>query len=125
MSAPVVTPKLVVVCGSRYWRSRGTIASCLRSARAQGFTHVVHGGCRGADAIAGEEAERLGLQVVVVPALWHRYGKGAGTMRNAAMLELGPQLVLAFAQRLSLSRGTGYTVQLARAFRIPVRVFHQ
>ena len=125
MSAPSVTPKLVLVCGSRNWQSRRTIASCLRDAKAQGFTHVVHGGCRGADAIAGEEAERLGLYVVVVRAQWHRYGKGAGTMRNAEMLELGPELVLAFAQRLSLSRGTGFTVQLARAFRIPVRVFHQ
>ena len=125
MSAPVAAPRLLVVCGSRYWRSRRTIVSCLRSARAQGFTHVIHGGCRGADAIAGEEAARLGFHVVVVPANWRRDGKMAGTMRNAAMLELKPQLVLAFAQQLQKSRGTGYTVQLARIFGIPVRVFHQ
>jgi len=125
VSAPAAMPKIVLVCGSRRWWSHRTIISCLRSAKAQGFTHVVHGGSRGADAVAAFEAKHMGLKVIAVPALWKRYGKEAGPIRNRSMLELRPQLVLAFTSSLSRSKGTAHMVSIARNAGIPVRVFHQ
>lgn len=50
----------------------------------------------GADKLAGKVAAELGFHVVAVPADWAKDGKAAGPIRNRRMLEMGPQLVVAF-----------------------------
>lgn len=81
---------------------------------------VVHGAARGVDRIAGQEAEKLGLLVEAHPADWDRFGKSAGYRRNAEMIALGADLVLAFWD--GKSRGTQHTIELARGAGIPVEV---
>lgn len=60
------------------------------------FTCLITGAAYGADTLAAEWATRSGVQVVSCPANWSVYGKGAGHVRNRRMLELGPDLVVAF-----------------------------
>lgn len=43
---------------------------------------VISGGARGVDSIAVAAAEERGLETVVFPAEWDKYGKGAGFRRN-------------------------------------------
>jgi len=58
---------------------------------------VIHGGARGADTLAGEWAALRRIPVCVFPANWEHDGKGAGPIRNAAMLAHGmPSAVVAF-----------------------------
>ena len=114
-------PLRILVCGSRTWQDRGLIRRVLSALPKR--AEVVHGGCRGADVLAGEVAEELGLQVRSMPADWHRYGRSAGPIRNQAMLDLKPTLVLAFATNLAESRGTKNTVDAALARKIPVFVY--
>ena len=123
-TSPSITPALVLVCGSRSWTARAPIAAALARAQADGFTHVVHGDARGADRMAGHAARRLGMRVVAVPADWDRFGLSAGFIRNGCMLNLRPQLVLAFARHLPHSHGTAHMVRIARAAGVPVRVFN-
>jgi hypothetical protein len=81
---------------------------------------VVHGGARGADRIAGELAQALGLEERVFLPDWSSYGKRAGMIRNLAMLDLVPDIVLAFWD--GASTGTGHTIGEARRRGIPVDV---
>lgn len=113
---------VVLVCGGRSWDDRVLIWSKLAELRRRGYVWLVHGACRGADRIAGEEGRRLGFRVREVPARWDLYGRGAGMRRNVEMLKYRPDLVLAFHEDLKDSRGTAHMVRLAQEASIPVRV---
>ena len=106
----------VIVCGGRAYADKEAITAEL-SMLPPG-TVVVHGGAQGADAIAGEVAKALGLVVEAHPADWRRWGRGAGPRRNAEMLSLGADLVLAFPG----GSGTADMVRKTRAAEVPVRI---
>lgn len=97
----------LLVCGSRDWTDRETIRAWLRKFP-KGST-VIHGDCgdtdasgrafRGADKIAGEEADGLGFTVRAYPADWS-IGPSAGPLRNQRMLdEEGHTYALSNAQK--------------------------
>ncbi|MGH3926135.1 MAG: SLOG family protein, partial [Pseudonocardiaceae bacterium] len=77
----------LLVFGGREWAERPAFQQALRKAQAQGVGTVIHGGCRGADRIAGTVAEQLGMTVEAYPADWPQYGKAAGHVRNQRMLD--------------------------------------
>jgi hypothetical protein len=79
------------------------------------------GGSRDADLMAASIAIGMRFGVDVFPANWKHYGKAAGYIRNLAMLDTGPDLVLAFQR--NGSRGTQHTIDEARRRGIPVEVF--
>ncbi len=90
---------------------------------------IIHGAARGADRLAGNEAKRLGMEVIEFPADWARYGRAAGPIRNRQMLDEGkPDLVLAFSSTLpehwkQSGKGTANMVKQASSRGVPVRVF--
>ena len=94
----------VLVCGDRKWTSRETIEQRLRLLPSG--TRIIHGAARGADTIGGEIAKQLGFRVWAFPADWKRFGRSAGPIRNREMLAQRPDLVLAFHNCLSESKGT-------------------
>lgn len=112
----------ILVTGSRTWTDRTAIRHALTWCRRMyGPTAtVVHGACpHGADAIADREAQTLGLQVERHPADWQTYGKRAGYVRNAAMVELGSDVCLAFVR--NGSPGASMCASLAERADIPVQ----
>lgn len=109
----------VIVCGSRDWTDRNAIAE--RLADLPGDTVVVHGAARGADRIAGQEAQKLGLLVEEHPADWNLHRKRAGFIRNEQMAKLGADLCLAFWD--GRSRGTAMMVDLAEKHGIPLELY--
>lgn len=111
----------VLVCGSRYWTDESSIRRELEKLPID--TEIVHGGARGADSIAGKIAKELGLKVTVFPAQWDLHGKSAGYIRNQQMLDYDPDLVLAFAKDLTVSRGTGDMVRRSRQAKVNTKVF--
>ena len=74
-------------------------------------TMILHGGARGADTLAGQAAQAVGLPCHVFPAKWNQYGRQAGFIRNIQMLDQKPDLVLAFWD--GLSQGTAHTIREA------------
>lgn len=110
----------VLVCGDRNWTDQAAIYK--RLALLDMSTVVIHGAARGADVLAGDVASRLGFRVVAVPADWDLHGKSAGIIRNRKMLDMKPELVIAFHMDLSKSKGTADTVREARRRGIPAEV---
>src|SRR3954466_2452652 len=108
----------VLVCGSRSWHRDDLIH--LHLVRLPRGAEVIHGGCRGADRMAGIIAARLGFPGTEFPAHWKGLGPRACPRRNLAMLDEGPDLVLAFQE--DGSTGTQHTIDSARERGIPVEV---
>ncbi len=83
---------------------------------------LMHGACpSGADALANRYGMDTGMHVVRFPADWERWGRKAGYVRNAEMIELRPDICLAFIR--NGSRGASMTAQLAEDAGIPTRRF--
>lgn len=116
----------ILACGSRAWTDRSAISDALEPyISATPFyadePTVMHGDAGGADRIAGELALELGFWVEAHPADWRGKGKRAGILRNLAMLDEKPDVVLAF--QVGNSPGTQHTITEARKRGIPVRVW--
>lgn len=60
------------------------------------FTLLIHGDASGLDRLAGAWAKTAGIEVLACPADWKRHGRGAGPIRNKAMLDHKPELLVAF-----------------------------
>jgi len=95
--------EVLLVCGDRNWTDRMLIRGFLE---VYNPSLVIEGEAYGADTIAREEAEDLGIPVMKVFAEWDKYGKGAGHIRNGKMLDGEPDLVLAFHSKIEESKGT-------------------
>ena len=111
----------VLVCGSRDWTDFDAIANRLTALPGEHEEiTVIHGGAPGADTMARRAARLLRFEVRAFPADWRTWGKRAGFIRNVAMLDEQPDLVIAF--QLNDSRGTQHTIDEARRRGIPVEV---
>ena len=101
---------IAIFAGSRDWTDRGVIRRDLETLTEDSL--VIEGGARGADRIAREEAEKLGLHVVTVRALWDFHGRGAGCRRNEAMVRLEPDCLYAYSLG---TPGTAHMIRTAEA----------
>ena len=117
----------VLVTGSRDWTDPGAIELEIFRALYETKTTfseavLIHGACpSGADAMADAYARANGMHIIRRPADWDRYGKRAGYVRNAELVDLGPDVCLAFIRQKS--RGATMTADLAEGAGIEVRRF--
>lgn len=114
----------VLVSGDRKWKDRAMIFEALDTWQAQcGISEIIEGCAEGADRMAEEWAQLRGVPIKHYPAPWAHYGKSAGPRRNSWMLiDGGPDVVIAFHDRLGSSVGTGDMVHKAK--RANVMVVH-
>ena len=111
---------VILVCGSREWTNRDSIAKAL-SEFDPDETTVIHGDCRGADRHGADIAARMGFAVRAYPAKWKELGRKAGVVRNQQMLDDGkPDLVLAFTLGTS---GTADMIRRASIAGVMVRTY--
>ena len=112
----------ILITGSRTWKDTWKIADRLKQfAETHEGTHkLIHGGAKGADEIAGRWARNNKWDVVVVPANWAVHGNAAGPIRNIQMLDMHPDIVLAFWD--GQSKGTKHCIEAARERNIPVDI---
>lgn len=84
-----------------------------------GIGLLVHGGATGVDSMAADWAADNAVQRAcfdVTDSMWNRHGKAAGPWRNAAMLVVPVDCVLAFPG----GRGTQNMVSQARSQRVSI-----
>jgi len=87
----------VLVTGGRTFEDIQLLETTLEDVhKSEAISVLIHGAANGADILAGEWAARHDIKVVACPADWKRYGRGAGPVRNREMLELSPDLLVAF-----------------------------
>lgn len=107
----------VLVTGGRSYSNRNRVAEELRKLEP---TEVICGGAPGADFLAHSWALRADVKRTAVFANWRKHGKAAGPMRNQKMVDMKPDVVLAFPG----GRGTADCVRRARAAGIPIITIH-
>jgi hypothetical protein len=111
----------ILVCGSRDWTDKELMRSYFKNFAKD--TVIIEGEARGADVMARELANEFGLKHDPYPAAWTELGKSAGAVRNGKMLKDGkPDMVMAFHDDLSKSKGTRNMVKIARLAGVPVYV---
>jgi len=113
----------LLICGDRNWTDGDFIYNALKHLGSDAVELVIEGEARGADALARHAAERLGIPVKGVKAQWTIFGRAAGPIRNRSMLALSPDLVWAFHDDITHSKGTRDMVLAARKAGIEVVVF--
>ena len=105
----------ILVTGSRDWTNEAKIREVMLDVTivlGSGPHTLVSGACpTGADYIAEKFASEMGYEVERYPANWAEYGKSAGFIRNAQMVETEPDLCIAFIKHQS--KGASHTVELA------------
>lgn len=120
-------PYRILVTGSRDWQDADAICQALDDAVHALPPHtrdiwLVVGDCpTGADRIAYRWAKTARITIHTFLAEWEAHGKAAGPRRNAAMVNSGADLALAFIK--GGSRSASHTVTLARRAGIPVRLW--
>lgn len=114
----------VLISGDRNYKRAATIYALLAGLR---HSHpgdelvVIQGEARGADTLARQSAESLGIKVESYPAKWDEYGRFAGHIRNKQMLDEGqPDVVFCFHDDLENSKGTGHMARAAKEAGVPV-----
>ena len=141
----------VLVTSSRTWRNHGLVHQVLDLAvrcSDDGQIKLTHGDARsGGDRHARWWAERHPDQCVhdPHPAQWNTFGKKAGFIRNSEMVDLNPDICLAFVNdcrhlpdceeraaelRIDgkfrhLSHGAAMTMDLSAYEKIPVELFYE
>lgn len=124
----------LLVTGSRVFKNRKQIrAELAKLYIACGHTGglplvVVEGGAQGADTIASKWAwemmqEGYWIESETHFAEWAKHGKAAGPRRNAAMVDLGADLCVAFYAKNAENKGTNDCATRAERAGIPVKKF--
>jgi YspA, cpYpsA-related SLOG family len=77
--------KCVIVTGGRDYGKRLRVYEALDGIKPD---LVIEGGATGADQLARDWADERGVHRATVPALWKKFDRAAGPMRNGVMVEI-------------------------------------
>ena len=84
--------KRIVIAGCRYYKNydeaKKYIDECLMSLSEEHTIIIISGGADGADSIGECYAAEHGFEIERYPALWNKYGKKAGPLRNRQMAQV-------------------------------------
>lgn len=108
---------IVLITGDRNWTNKAAIRKFIEYfyGLVGEKLEIVQGGARGADTLAREVCEELGITCHTVPADWETHKKAAGPIRNRLMMEkFNPRYVMAFHENLSKSKGTLDMIRVAQ-----------
>lgn len=88
----------IIVCGSRFVTEDNAVYDVVDRAIEEvgGRIIFVHGNSAGADRVVASYAQELGYTTEEHEANWRSFGRRAGPLRNAEMVDLGADLCLAF-----------------------------
>lgn len=116
----------ILVCGSRTARDYEYVKELLfdltKVFAEDDSPLIIVGGAAGVDSFAEKAAIDLGINYVVYPADWTRYGNAAGPIRNQEMLDKeDPNLVVAIWD--GESRGTLDMIKKSIKYGVDVVVY--
>lgn len=126
----------VVVTGSRNWSNLMPIISVVSLlSETNKVVEVIHGDARGVDKFFAHESRRFGIpKITTVPAIWNKHSdvcgpphskdlicRRAGYMRNQKMVDMKPDLCIAFNK--NNSKGTSMMISICEKAGIPTIVF--
>lgn len=101
----------VLICGSRNITDPALVSQAVSQSGITP-THIISGGARGVDRLAGEYAVSQGIGFTEYPADWDKYGKRAGFIRNYAMVGAADAVIAVWD---GTSPGTKHSIEFARS----------
>jgi len=117
----------VIIAGGRdfnHWNNDNSYLyriDNLLSDKYENEIEMVTGGAKGADQIPYYYKTWHGYKLTEFPADWDKHGKSAGYIRNKQMAEYADALI-AFWD--SVSKGTKHMIDLARHYKLKVKVIN-
>jgi len=109
--------KRILFCGGRDYNDSAKVNEVMSWCLATyGIFFTIQGEARGADTECKVWARIRGYPCASVPAAWGVHGNSAGPLRNSWMLQLQPDLCIAFPG----GAGTANMVAQCRAAGVPV-----
>jgi hypothetical protein len=112
----------ILVCGGRDYSDQKTVFTVLNVlSSVHGSLTIIEGGQSGADRLARRWAHEHKAGLITIEADWEGLGRKAGPIRNAEMLKLKPDAVLAFpggcgtADMVRRARAAGFSVTEVKA----------
>ena len=115
----------IIVAGGRDFNDTEYLSKSLDALLAEFIdVEIVSGHANGADKLAEEYANRLGIALKIFPADWKKYGRAAGPIRNREMLSYildAKPVVAAFWD--GHSKGTKNMIEQARKENVDCRIF--
>lgn len=109
----------ILICGSRTINDTAIVSQAIEESGLKP-THIISGGARGADRLAGEYAASNGIEFTEYLADWDRYGKRAGFMSNYIMVGEAEAVIAVWDSK---SSGTKHAIDTARSCGKPVFVY--
>jgi hypothetical protein len=114
---------MLMVTGSRSWDLVKPIQTHLKwFTRGANEVTLLEGGAEGADRIARNYALSQGWEVITFLPKYELHGKSATHVRNQKMVDMLPDLVLAYSR--NRSSGTYSTIEKAFKARLLVRPYY-
>jgi len=110
----------VAIVGSRDWPEPDAVRDYVYSLSMDDT--IISGGAKGVDEWAEIACMERGLAFIKYPALWEKFGKAAGFIRNKDIAMAADRIV---AFHFHGSKGTALTIQLGRDLNKPVIVFNK
>jgi predicted Rossmann fold nucleotide-binding protein DprA/Smf involved in DNA uptake len=101
----------VLICGSRNITDPALVSQAVSQSGITP-THIISGGARGVDRLAGEYAVSQGIGFTEYPADWDKYGKRAGFIRNYAMVGAADAVIAVWD---GTSTGTKHSIEFAKS----------
>lgn len=102
-----------IICGSRTIADYGIVKAAIDDSEFN-IIEVVSGGAVGPDRLGERWAKENGILVTRFLPDWNKYGKRAGMLRNAAMIDYIKPNGAVIAVWDGVSRGTANTILLAK-----------
>lgn len=113
--------KLAIV-GSRTFNNQHIFDNVMeRLEDKYNITTIVSGGARGADSMGEAYADRFGLEKLIFPADWKKYGKRAGFLRNVDIIK-NCDICVAFWD--GESHGTKHDIELCKEHHKPCYIIN-
>ena len=114
----------ILITGSRHHENRRMIEKAILDevgVLSPENVTIIHGNARGADLISDSIAREHNFNISSHSAKWDLFGKMAGNIRNQKMVDLEPDICLAFP--LDNSIGTYDCIRRAKEAGIETKVF--
>jgi hypothetical protein len=106
------------IVGSRHFRDYELFCKICDPFQSQ-MSQIVSGGALGADTLAERYAKEHHIELLIIPAQWHIYGKAAGPRRNRLIVDRANHMVAFLGPN---SKGTADSIRRALFKGIPVKV---
>jgi len=110
----------VAIIGSRTFNDYNLLKKIMNEIdESETIDIIISGGAKGADSLGEQYADEVGIEKLIFPALWEKYGRKAGPLRNTDIIN-NSDIVVCFWD--GKSTGTLDSINKAKASKKDVHI---